>query len=373
MSAYKIISSDSHLNEPLEIYRRLPAPYRARAPRLEIRNGKRFMIVEGQPPRPLEAPNPLSEDDKRRYWREESEGELGRVFHRAGGTDVELRLRDQELDGIAAEVIYPHGMFNCFTSPDPAFQLAMARVCNDYYHELFSVHRDRFVVSAIIPMADIAGAIGEARRVAGLGFRSLSIPMHVPRLPYNMPDYEPFWAAAAELGIPLALHTFTEAVTSDSDQPVRAAPGEDLAFEIIDQAVAIKPLCLFVASGVLERHPALRFVLVECGIGWLAWVLQTLDQINDKRHMWIEPRLKLKPSEYFRRQGAATFADDHVGLANLAVTGADCLLWGNDYPHDEGTFPHSRAVVERVFRDVAPEDRKKILHDNAARLYGFTV
>jgi hypothetical protein len=123
MSTYKIISSDSHLNEPLEIYQRLPTPYRNRAPRLEILDGKRFIIVEGQPPRPLEAPNPLNEDDKKRYWRDESEGDLGRVFHRAGGTDVDLRLRDQELDGIGAEVIYPHGTFNCFTSPDPGFQL----------------------------------------------------------------------------------------------------------------------------------------------------------------------------------------------------------------------------------------------------------
>ena len=373
MNAYKIISADSHLNEPMDVYDRLPSQYRSRAPRLEIRDGKRFVIVEGQPPRPLEAPNPLSEDDKKRYWRDGSESDEGRVFHRAGGTDVELRLRDQDLDGISAEVIYPHGTFNCFTSPDPEFQLALARVYNDYYHEVFGAHRDRFAVSAVVPVRDIGGAIGEAKRAAGLGFRSLSIPMHVPSLPYNLPDYEPFWATVADLGIPLALHVFTEAESSDANEPARSNPGEDLAYEIIEQAEAMKPLCLFVASGILERHPALRFVLVECGIGWLAWVLQTLDQINDKRHMWIQPRLKLRPSEYFKRQGAATFADDEVGLKNLHITGADCLLWGNDYPHDEGTFPNSRKVIDRVFRNVSAEDRKKILHDNPARLYGFSL
>ncbi len=135
----------------------------------------------------------------------------------------------------------------------------------------------------------------------------------------------------------------------------------------------MKPLCLFVASGILERHPALRFVLVECGIDWLAWVLQTLDQINEKRHMWIQPKLELKPSEYFRRQGAATFADDEVGLELRHVTGVDCLLWGNDYPHDEGTFPHSQKVIARVFRKLTDAERKAILHDNPARLYGFRV
>ena len=368
-----VISADSHLNEPLNIYDRLPKQYKNRAPRVEMRDGKQFMVVEGQPPRPLEAPNPLSDDDKQRYWREEGDDDLGRVFHRAGGTDVELRLKDQELDGICGEVIYPHGTFNTFNSPDPDFQLAMARNYNNYYHELFGTRPDRFVVSGVVPMMNIEAATEEALRLGSLGYRSLSIPMQMPGLPYNQPDYEPFWSAVEEMEIPLALHIFTEGDISEHQEIQRAAPGEDLAFEVIDMAAAMNPLCLLVASGVLERHPGLRFVLVECGIGWLAWVLQTLDQINDKRHMWIQPRLELKPSEYFRRQGAATFCDDEVGLHNRQVTGVECLLWGNDYPHDEGTFPNSRAVIERIFKDVENEDRKKILSQNAARLYGFPV
>ena len=375
----QIISADSHLNEPLELYERLPKRYRERAPRIEVRDGKQFMIVEGQPPRPLEAPNPLNEDDKNRYWREEGDDDLGRVFHRAGGADVPLRLKDQELDGVSAEVIYPHGTFNTFNSPDAQFQLALARNYNDYYHEVFGQHPDRFVVSAVLPMMDIEAATAEAVRLGKLGFRSLSIPMQMPGLPYNQPEYEPFWSAVAEMEIPLAMHIFTEGeIAQDSDdgaseQLERSAPGEDLAFEVVDMAAAMNPLCLLVASGVLERHPKLRFVLVECGIGWLAWVLQTLDQINEKRHMWIQPKLELKPSEYFRRQGAATFCDDQVGLNNRDVTGADCLLWGNDYPHDEGTFPHSRAVIDRVFKNVSAADRKKILSENAARLYKFPL
>ncbi len=201
-----------------------------------------------------------------------------------------------------------------------------------------------------------------------LGFRSLSIPMHVPRLPYNMSDCEPFWATIAELGIPLALHVLTAAETSDATQPACAAPGEDLAYKIIEQAGAMTPLYLIVASGILERHPKLKFMPVVYDIGWLVWVLQTLDHINDKRHMWIQSRLALKPRKYFVRQGIATFANDEVGLANRNITGVKCLLWGNIYPHDEGTFPHSHAVIERVFRNVGEAERKMILHDNPARL-----
>ena len=369
---HKIYSADSHLNEPLDLYDRLPTQYQHRAPRIELRDGKRFHIVEGEPPRPIEAPNPLKEDDKRRYWREDDGEEVGRTYHRAGGANVEQRLRDQDEDGVNGEVIYPHGTFNTFCSPDPAFQLALARVYNDWYHEIFAAFPDRFVVSAIVPMLNIDNAIAEAERVAKLGFRSISIPINVPRLPYNMPEYERFWSAIEDIGVPLALHIFTD---EPGEEPVsntpfgRLGPGEDLAFEVIGKASAMTPLCLLAGSGVLERHPKLRFVLVECGIGWLAWVLQTLDQMYEKRHMWIQPKLELKPSEYFRRQGAATFDDDAVGLNNLAVTGADCLLWGNDYPHDEGTFPHSRKVIERIFEHVPEDAKRKIVGENAARLY----
>ena len=171
-------------------------------------------------------------------WRSVRAADLSRVFHRAGGTDVAERLCDQDLDRIGAEVIYPHGTLNSFTSPDPAFQLAMARVYNDYYNETFSGHPERFVVSVVISMIKIESAVAEAKRVSALDFRSLSIPMHVPRLPYNMADYEPFWTTAAELGISLALHVFTAAKTSDATQPARAVPGEDLAYKIIEQAGA---------------------------------------------------------------------------------------------------------------------------------------
>ena len=133
----------------------------------------------------------------------------------------------------------------------------------------------------------------------------------------------------------------------------------------------MRPLCALIASGVLQRHPTLKFVLVECGIGWLAWVLQTLDQMQDKRHMWIEPKLELRASEYFRRQGGATFSNDAAGLNNLGITRSDCLLWGNDYPHDEGTFPHSREAIERTFCSISEADKRKILCGNAARLYGL--
>ena len=371
MTDYPVISADTHLCEPLELYDRLPKNSRVRAPRLEIRDGMRHLVFEGQIPFPIEAPNPLTSDDKLRYWRDEDDEEVGRVHHRAGGTDVDKRIRDQDSDGVSAEVIYPNGTRYTHNALDPDFQLQLAYLFNDYYHELFGAHRNRFVVSAPLPMLDIDNAIAEAERVAKLGFRSLSIPLYVPGSPYNLPRYDRFWSAVEEIGLPLSIHVF--GITSGNQDEYHPGPGEDLAFEIVDMASAMKPMCILVASGVLEQHPGLRFVLVESGIGWLAWVLQTLDQMHEKRHMWIEPRLALRPSEYFKRQGAATFCDDAVGLKNRRFTGADCLMWGNDYPHDEGTYPHSQEVIERLFEGVSEDDKRKILSTNAARFYGFSA
>lgn len=366
---YPLISADTHLCEPMELYDRLPAVNRHRAPHIEHRADGRHLVFEGQIPFPIEAPNPLKPDDQERYWRDEEEGDVGRVHHRAGGTDVNKRIRDQAADGVSAEVIYPNGTRYTHNALDPEFQLQLAHLFNDYYHELFHSHLDRFVVSAPLPMLDVDNAIAEAQRVAHLGFRSLSIPLYVPSSPYNLPKYERFWSAVEELGLPLSIHVF--GITSGNQKAYHPGPGEDLAFEIIDMASAMKPMCILIASGVLQNHPRLRFVLVESGIGWLAWVLQTLDQMHEKRHMWIEPRLDLKPSEYFKRQGAATFCDDAVGIGNRYFTGSDCLMWGNDYPHDEGTYPRSRQVIERLFKDVPAEAQRKILYANAARFYSF--
>ena len=314
MSEYRVISADSHSNEPAEIYERLPVEYRARAPHEETIDGERYMIFEGQPPFPIHAPNPLNEDDMQRYWRDGED--LGRQQHREGGMDVELRLADLEKDGVSAEVIYPQAVFKMFASPDASYQKALAELYNDYHHEVFGEHSDVFAMTAEIPMLNVEDAIAESRRVANMGYKSLSLPCNMPTKPYNHPDYEPFWDAAEELGIPLAFHVFTSgpdpAATAAAEQYERATGvGEDHLASITHGGS--NGLIMLIASNVLGRHPNMNFVLVESGVGWLAWVLQCLDELHEKRHMWAVPHLELPPSDYFKRQGYATFGDDLAG------------------------------------------------------------
>ena len=185
MSDYKVISADSHCNEPAEIYERLPVQYRARAPHEESINGERFMVFEGQAPMPVIAPNPLNEDDMQRYWRDGED--LGRQQHRAGGVDIPLRLADLEKDGVSAEVIYPQAVFKTFASPDPGYQLALSGLYNDWHHEIFGARQDVFAVTAEIPMLNVQDAIGEAKRVAKMGYKSLSLPCAMPTKPLQSP------------------------------------------------------------------------------------------------------------------------------------------------------------------------------------------
>jgi len=358
------ISADSHVQEPPTLYgERLPQRYRERAPRIEQRADGTYLLVDGKRPKRLDiAASRLSEEDKEREFRSNKEG----------GRDIAQRLADQSRDGIGAEVIYPNQGLALYNSPDLGYQMAVAQAYNDWAIELFGPHRDRFVPVGMVPMGDIDAAIAEAKRLARLGYRTIKIPISMKRRPYNHPDYESFWAVIEDLGLVLSLHSFTESEDMyPEDWGTTEGTGGGLAFMAFSMIEGMNPLTLLISSGVLERHPRLKFVIVECDGGWLAWLLSVLDQQAAKKHMWIRPQLQLLPSEYFKRQGHVTFSDDPVALNNLGFTGSDYLMWGSDYPHDEGTFPHSQAVIERIFQGVAAADKQKIIQGNAARLYGL--
>jgi predicted TIM-barrel fold metal-dependent hydrolase len=373
MAELAIISADSHSNEPEELYDRLPAEYRARAPHEEVIDGKRYLMYEGRGPSPMESPHPLNEDDMRRYWRD---GEaLGRVQHREGGTHIPTRLADQVEDGVTAEVVYPQAVFKLYGSPDPGYQLALAQLYNDWHHEIFGEHPEKFVVSAQIPVIDIQDGINELKRTAKMGYRSFSLPVSMPLAPYNGSEYDPFWAAAAEAGVPVAFHVFSGGPdgTEPSMEPTEPAPGGDQLGQVLGMTEAMYPMVQMIAGGACERHPDLKFVLAEAGIGWIPWLLVQMDDNHHRRHMWEVPQLEMLPSEYFKRQGYVTFGDDPVALTTLGYYGANRLLWGNDYPHHEGTWPHSREVVEKQFAGIGEEAKRKIVRENAASLYGFDL
>jgi predicted TIM-barrel fold metal-dependent hydrolase len=134
----------------------------------------------------------------------------------------------------------------------------------------------------------------------------------------------------------------------------------------------LEPLVNICASGVAERFPKLRFGSVEAGIGWVPWMLDAMDEAYLKHHFWVRPKLKALPSDYFKAQGFATFGEDRAGLALMEEHGLENnFMWANDYPHHEGTWPHSPEAIERQMNRISEQSRRKVLGENAARVFGF--
>ena len=363
MANYRVISADSHVEESGgEFQQRVPLKYRHRLPHVEDIDGGKYLVIEGRKNRRLDiADSAVNEDDLDREFRQDP----------TGGTDIARRLADQDRDGIVGEVIYPNMCLSLFASPDPEFQLAVANAYNDWAVDIFGSRLDRFSPAALIPVIDVPRAVQEVHRVAKLGYKSVRAPIHLKRKPYSLTIYEPLWEVLEETGLTLNLHFITGSEDHTPDRVGEEELGGFLTYMITAMAEGIYPATILVSSGILQRHPNLNFAIVECGAGWLPWVLYAMDDQYKRKHMWIKPKLAMKPSEMFRRQGHTTFSDDPVALRLLDFIGADTLLWGSDYPHDEGTFPHSRQVIERTLKNIPEDDKRKIVAENAVKLYGF--
>jgi predicted TIM-barrel fold metal-dependent hydrolase len=223
--------------------------------------------------------------------------------------------------------------------------------------------------------ADIELAIAEIRRVAKLGFRGITLPCkpiwgaHDARHPnYNMTMFDPMWAAIQDCDITITYHIST----GRDPRAARKDGGAIINYAAHALSPTIEPMACMCASGLFERFPKLRFALIECGIGWVPWALEAMDEAARKHHMWAFPKLKHLPSDYFREHGAASFQDDPIGV-ELAVKHnlVNNFLWANDYPHHEGSWPHSAQSIERQMQDLSDDQRAKILGLNAAKMFKF--
>ncbi len=179
--------------------------------------------------------------------------------------------------------------------------------------------------------------------------------------------FDRFWAVAQDTGLPLTFH----AGTGHEPRIERGPGGAVINYLLGSQIDGAHVICYLTMAGVLERFPRLRVVTVETGSAWLAWVVTTMDEIYAKHHRWAQPKLAEPPSVYVKRQCHVTFQNDPVGIANRVFTSVDALLWGSDYPHPEGTWPRSREAVEAQTRGVPEDEKRRMLGETAARLFGF--
>jgi predicted TIM-barrel fold metal-dependent hydrolase len=360
---YLMISADCHCNEPAGLWhKRLDQKYQNRLPRIEVdANGVKWLISEGT--------------QRSRLLDSHLEGE-DNVRNKAGYDPVE-RLKDHRRDGVDAEIIFPNKGLAMWATQDAEFGAAQCRVWNDWAWETFGEYNDVMSPMAAIMTADVNLAIEEIKRVAKIGFRGVALPCkpifggHDARHPnYNMPIFDPMWAVIQDLDLPITFHIST----GRDPRAARKDGGAVINYAAHALSPTIEPVACLCASGVLERFSKLRFAAIESGIGWVAWALEAMDEAYRKHHMWALPKLKHLPSEYFKMHGAASFQEDPVGLDVGVKYGlVDNYLWANDYPHHEGSWPHSAQSIERQMGNLTEEVRAKILGLNAARIFKFDV
>jgi predicted TIM-barrel fold metal-dependent hydrolase len=360
---YFMVSTDSHANEPADLWvTRLPAQYRDRAPRIITDDkGVQWRYTEGYRP------------DRVRVMSFEGEDWL----RAQSGAVVADRIRDNRGDGVDVEIIFPNKGLAMWATPDPVFSNAQCKVWNDWAWEQFGAHSDTMLPAAAIATGDLPGAMAEIERVAKLGFRFLTLPCKpiwgahdVDHVNYNLPHFDPMWALIEECNLPITFHVST----GRDPRASRGNGGAIINYVTHSLSPTIEPVANLCASGVLERFKGLRFATIEAGIGWIPWLLDAMDEAYRKHHMWVRPKLQGLPSDYYRAHGFASFQEDPAGLALAEKWGLDgCFMWANDYPHHEGTWPHSAEAIERTMPALSDTQRANILGLNAAKMFGIEV
>ncbi|MBV9486404.1 MAG: amidohydrolase family protein [Frankiaceae bacterium] len=403
-----VVSADGHLLEPVDLFKtRLPTHLRDRA------------VWEED----FEVDEPLIEGGARVFRKLHTAGYEGWTISRYRQTqgrtpegDPELILEDMDIDGVDVQVMHPNLSLFGLYSDDHELSIAHARVYNDYVAERYSPYFDRICPTAPIPLTDVDDAVAEIERVAAAGFRAILLPATPPRSYYTR-DLDPVWAAATANRVQVFFHTQTggvsvndteattlKVVLENAAQVNQPMTEKAAAKRMVTQAVysTLAPqqlICQLVGGGVPERFPDLHFFLIEFNAHWLASLVGGMDKCwvtgigqdadwwlgrwddsrpaNDQPDMaqlfrlnekWPYP---LTPSEYVKRQFHVQFQDDPIAVACRHITGVSSIVWGNDYPHAEGTFRGSRELIGKLFAGVPADERAAILGGTLGDLLGF--
>ena len=299
-------------------------------------------------------------------------------------TEVPMRLKDQDRDGVQAEVLY--GILDSSTRmADPEAAVEVIRVYNDFLAEFCDTHPERFAGLACIPSSPIEAAMSEVKRVVKRGgVRGLDVANTLDMPPLYDPYWNPLWDVIDDSGMPLHFHTvggrmpdgirktlwgsaWGEKIDAPMDFRVARA---GFAVHISGFQIYMSTILMsMIYGGVLERHPRMRMIIGEGGIGWIPYILDHMDL--EWEDQFKDLGLRTRPSEYWRRQCKATYQSDRIGIKLLDELGEDNVMWGSDFPHPDGVWPDSQEYIQKELGHLPEATRKKIVCDNAAKLYRF--
>ncbi len=282
-------------------------------------------------------------------------------------TDPVLRAQDMDRDGVQAEAIF--GILGAATRLDDRVAAnEMFRIYNDWLTDFCAHDPTRFIGLACLPYGDIDAAVQEIHRVAKLGLRGVELSCSWDMEPMWHPLWEPLWQAIHEVDLPLHFHTFP--AVSPSVLDMAFGPTRRAAFFTVVSSFQMNLaniLAAVIGAGVLERYPNVRISFGESGIGWIPYALERMDFEWEDR--FRDLGLKMKPSDYWRRQCKATFQFDRVGAKLIEEMGVESIMWGSDYPHADGVWPESSKYIKEQFGHLSADVVHKITCENAGKFY----
>jgi predicted TIM-barrel fold metal-dependent hydrolase len=318
-----------------------------------------------------------------------SDGERG-LLH---PTTPELRVKDQDLDGVSGEVIYgilglAGGLAGFETmegapdmgsddTPGPGYGIsdpeaitAVYGIYNEWLAAFCKSKPNRFAGLICINGHDPQLAANQVRSGAKNGLRGGEMNVATTVEPIYHRDWDVLWAAASETNMPISFHTtgLIPRMPNKADVETYKALARDVSSNQF-QLSGAEYLSSIILSGACDRFPDLKFVLGECGVGWIPYLLHRMDD-EYGRHI-SRQNLSAKPTEFWYRQGYSTFQIEYLTNEMVGFIGEDNIMWGSDYPHPDGVWPDSRQVIEENLAHLNKRALKKIVCDNTARLYGF--
>lgn len=361
---YRYNSADNHLDSrwlPKDVWeKRIAAKYRDVAPKVvEVEAGTRW-AWEGK----VRGNSAAGKDNKKmqEHYFPGQPLEPGAL----PPSTPKIALAHMDLASTYASVWF--GDTRKWEVEDPELKKEIYRAYNDFCLEMSAYDPDRLLYLPNLPTALPESCPAELERIAKMGARAAEFGVFDVGVPLYDDAWEPTWTAAADLGIVLCSHIGDKA---GAPYPPNVR-GSSLAHFSVVPFVAARPIAQMVFGGIFERHPKLNWVMAECRIGWIPFLIQWMDrQVHERPADPTVPLSKL-PSDYIKQNVRFTFEEDYIGARMIPCDWAhigDSVMWGPDYPHEQGTWPDATEVVDKMFAGVDPALKHEIVYGRMAKLF----
>jgi len=376
---HKVFSGDGHIDLNPDVWRnRVAAKWRDRAPkRVKMPNGSDAVVVDGG------KPNTIGVTRSVRVAHKDLAKQVPTFENSAGTGSPEQRLREQDQDGIEAEILFSQISFVLRQAKDDGLYLELVRAYNEFLaEEYMAVAPDRLICMGTIPITGVEDAVRELEHCAKLGLRGVKLDRFPGGRGYPTAEDDKFWAAAVDLKMPLTNHNDGKMGSGRGEPAFKydKEPGEDVHqrepmnyfFRFTNDAMTASIQMAF--AGVWDRFPALEMYWAETMIGWFEYGLWQVDD-HYRRYMpmihenWGLRYLERKPSEYLKERTYWGFLHDPVGIRRRDCIGYDKLMWGTDFAHAASEWPNSIKLMEQDFADVPKNEKRAMLVDNCVKYF----